>query len=116
VFFELDPGGRFVLTLRDYSRQPDGAVIVIPVLRDRDWIFLCRLKYHADTFTVQDILFSSRRGVWERTAGEYTKIRIPPDKLNKAIRMAGFALTFSEVRDGIVTIIATKENQTQRGS
>jgi 2-polyprenyl-3-methyl-5-hydroxy-6-metoxy-1,4-benzoquinol methylase len=31
-FLELDPGGRLVLTLRDYSREPDGAMVVIPVL------------------------------------------------------------------------------------
>ena len=36
---ELDPDGRLVLTLREYSREPDGAVVVIPVLRGKDRIF-----------------------------------------------------------------------------
>jgi hypothetical protein len=75
-FSERIPGGRLVLTLRDYSHEPDGSVFVIPVLRDKDRIFLCRLKYHAETLTVQDILCSCEQGKWERTAGEYEKIRI----------------------------------------
>lgn len=57
-------GGRLILTLRDYSREPDGAVVVIPFQRTSDRIFLCRLVYDPGTVTVQDIdiAVSGRRG------------------------------------------------------
>jgi hypothetical protein len=107
-FSELDPGGRLVLTLRDYSREPDGAVIVIPVLRDADRIFLCRLEYHADTLTVQDIFYSCRRGLWERNPGKYTMIRIAPDSLTPMLTGAGFAIENASEDNGMMTVIARK--------
>jgi SAM-dependent methyltransferase len=107
-FSELIPEGRLVLTLRDYSRDPDGAVVVIPVLRDNDRIFLCRLEYHTSTLTVTDILYSRERGVWERTAGKYEKIRIGPDTLTRLLTRAGFGIDYSAVNDGMITVIARK--------
>ena len=107
-FSELDPGGRLVLTLRDYSREPDGAVVVIPVERGEDRIFLCRLKYHTGSVTVLDILYSRGHGIWGRTAGEYTKIRIPPDILIRMLTGAGFGIEYSGVNNGMITVIARK--------
>lgn len=108
-FRELDPEGRLVLTLRNYSREPDGAVVVIPVLREADRIFLCKLEYHTDTLTVQFILSSRRRGVWERTAGKYTKIRIAPEMLCRMLTDAGFGIEYSAVDDEMITAIARKK-------
>ncbi|MFA5266678.1 MAG: class I SAM-dependent methyltransferase [Methanoregula sp.] len=107
-FSELDPGGRLVLSLRDYSREPDGAVVVIPVLRQAGRIFLCRLEYHADTITVQDILYSCRQGAWERIAGKYPKIRIAPGTLSRMLTGAGFVIEHSAVKDGMITVIARR--------
>jgi SAM-dependent methyltransferase len=108
-FSELGPGGRLVLTLRDYSREPDGAVVVIPVERGDDRIFLCKLEYHTNTLTVQDILYSRGRGVWERTAGTYTKIRIVPETLSRLLTGAGFSIDNASVENGIITVIAGKD-------
>lgn len=107
-YSNLVPGGRLVLSLRDYSREPDGAVVVVPVLRDKDRIFLCRLAYHAYAVTVQDILYSGTRGTWERTASEYTKIRIDRDTLTRVLTGAGFDIEYSAVKDGIMTVVARK--------
>jgi hypothetical protein len=107
-FSELAPGGRLILTFRDYSREPKGAVEVIPVLRETSRIFLCRLEFHTDTLTVQDILYSGGRGVWERTAGKYTKIRIAPEMLNRMLAGAGFAIIFSAAENGMIAVIARK--------
>jgi SAM-dependent methyltransferase len=107
-FSELVPGGRLVLTLRDYSQEPDGSVFVIPVLRDKDRIFLCGLKYHTDTLTVQDILYSCGRGKWERTAGVYEKIRLAPPTLIRMLAGSGFRIDYSAVNNGMITIIARK--------
>jgi hypothetical protein len=107
-FRELDPGGRLVFTLRDYSCEPDGAVVVIPVLRDKDRIFLCRLEYHKDTLSVQDILYLRRQGIWERTAGKYKKIRIAPGTLIRGLTHAGFAIESSSGDNRMITVIARK--------
>jgi hypothetical protein len=105
---ELDPDGRLVLTLREYCREPDGAVVVIPVLRGKDRIFICKLKYHADNLIVQDILYSRGREVWMRSTGKYTKIRITPDTLTGMLTGAGFGIEFAAVNEGMITVIARK--------
>ncbi len=107
-FSELGTGGRLILGFRDYSQEPEGAVIVIPVQRDADRIFLCRLEYHADTLTVQDILYSRERGPWVRTDGKYRKIRVGPDALARMLAGAGFAVEYSSADDGVITVIAQK--------
>jgi SAM-dependent methyltransferase len=106
---ELIPGGRLVLTCRDYTREPDGAVSVIPVSRDPDRIFLCRLEYHADTVTVQDILYFRSRGSWVRTAGTYGKIRIDPETLSTLLAEAGFFTEYESAAGGLITVIARKD-------
>jgi SAM-dependent methyltransferase len=108
-YSELETGGKLVLSLRDYSREPDGAVVVIPVQRESGRIFLCRLEYHASTLTVQDILYSRGPDFWERNAGRYEKIRIGPDTLARMLTGAGFAIDFSSDDDGMITVIARKD-------
>lgn len=105
---ELEPGGRIVLTLRDYSMEPDGSVVVIPVRRDADRIFLCRLEYRADTVSVTDILVSRKTGQWLRTAGNYTKLRIAPDDLFRRFSDTGFGIVFFESGEGLITVIAER--------
>lgn len=107
-FHELAPGGRLVLAFRDYSCEPDGEVIVIPVQRDMCRIFLCRLDYHADTVSVRDILYSRRQGTWTRSEGTYTKIRIAPGTLAGMITGAGFTIDSSAVDGGIISVVARK--------
>jgi SAM-dependent methyltransferase len=108
-FSELDPGGMLVLAFRDYSRKPDGTEVVIPVERGEDRIFLCKLEYHPDTLTVQDILYSRKRGVWERTTGKYEKIRIAPEIIIRMLNDAGFSIEYSSVENGIITVIARND-------
>ena len=106
---ELNPGGRLVFTLRDYSREPDGAVVMIPVLRDKDRIFLCRLEYHKEKCAVQDILYHRRQGLWERTSGKYEKIRIAPGTLIHMLADAGFAIESSSEDKEMIMVIVRKD-------
>lgn len=107
-FSEMDPGGMMVLAFRHYSQEPDSTEVVIPVERETDRIFLCTREYRPDTLTVQDILYSRKRGVWERTAGEYKKIRTAPDTLTRIHTGAGFRIEYSAVKTGVITVIARK--------
>jgi SAM-dependent methyltransferase len=105
---ELVPGGRLVLTLRDYAGPEDDTVAVIPVQRDADRIFLCRLEYGPAAVTVTDILYSRPGGRWEREAGSYRKIRIAPAFLKECLAGAGFGIGYCRVENGIISVIAEK--------
>jgi SAM-dependent methyltransferase len=105
---ELVPGGKIIISFRDYSQEPEGTVAVIPVRRDADRIFLCRLDYGRDVVRVEDILFSRESGPWARAAGTYSKIRIAPMALMTLIADEGLAVKELEVESGMITIIAEK--------
>lgn len=102
---ELEPGGKLVLSFRDYSHGSTGDVVVIPVRRDEDAIFLCRLEFQSATITVKDIEYSRRRGQWCRECGEYTKIRIPPRVLKAILVDAGFVISYDAEEDGMIVVI-----------
>jgi SAM-dependent methyltransferase len=105
---ELDPGGKIILACRDYSREPEGASWVIPVRKDPDRIFVCRLEYGRETVMVTDILTTREFGTWIRTAGSYRKIRLSPELLVEMITGEGLVLRESITEAGLITIIAEK--------
>jgi len=106
---ELEPGGKCVFSIRDYSAEPEGSVVVIPVRRNPDRIFLCRLEYGNGTVSITDILISRKSGKWERTSGTYTKIRIAPEIFVRMLGNAGFTIEFFETDAGVITIIIGKK-------
>lgn len=105
---ELSSGGKLIISCRDYSREPAGSTCIIPVQRDADRIFLCRLDFGAGQVKVTDILYTRESGTWERVSGTYTKIRIGPDLLEEMMTGAGFSLAVRENVNGIITIIGQK--------
>jgi SAM-dependent methyltransferase len=105
---ELVPGGKILFSFRDYSREPEGTVAVIPVRRDADRIFLSRLEYGRDGARVEDILYSRESGPWVRAASTYPKIRIAPEALMTMITDEGLAAQEPAEESGMVTIIAEK--------
>jgi SAM-dependent methyltransferase len=105
---ELVPGGRLVLSFRNYSPKPDDSVIVIPVKRDAERIFLCRLEYHPETVGVTDVLFDRRSGTWERSAGTYTKLRLAPSLVRELLEEAGFRIDHMAMENGMIVFIAEK--------
>lgn len=105
---ELVPGGKILFSFRDYSRVPEGTRVVIPVRRDADRIFLCRLDYGRDSVRVEDILYSRESGSWTRAAGSYPKIRISPEALTTLIEDEGLAVREPVEESGMITIIAKK--------
>jgi hypothetical protein len=105
---ELVPGGKMVCSFRDYSREPEGSSTVIPVCRDPDRIFLCRLDYAGEMIRVTDILYTRESGPWTRAAGTYPKIRIAPEALTAIMSDVGLVTEDSEAESGMITIIAKK--------
>ncbi|MDD4138359.1 MAG: class I SAM-dependent methyltransferase [Methanoregula sp.] len=107
---ELIPGGKFVLSLRDYSADPVGSVVIVPVQRDGDRIFLCRLEYRPDHVLVTDIVYSRRLGQWERSASNYVKLRLAPAQVREMMKQAGFRIEFMAPENGLVAFIGINEN------
>jgi SAM-dependent methyltransferase len=105
---ELEPCGRLVLSLRDYSWEPECPVTIIPVRRDAEGIFLCRLEYQRESVSVTDIMFSCKSEHWERTSSTYSKCRIAPDGLARILADAGFGIDMFESGEGVITVIAGK--------
>jgi len=105
---ELVPKGKIILSFREYSWQPEGSEEIVPVRRDPDRIFLCKLEYDRDTVRVTDILYTRQSGTWTRSAGTYTKLRLAPEVLVSLITVSELALLEQTTESGMVTIIAEK--------
>ncbi|MDD1691229.1 MAG: class I SAM-dependent methyltransferase [Methanoregula sp.] len=105
---ELGPGGTLVLSFRDYTSEENGSIAIIPVRRDADRIFLCRLEYRQDSVLVTDILFSRMSGAWERSASEYAKLRISPERVREMMEQAGFRIEFVGLENGMIVFIGVK--------
>lgn len=107
-YAELAPGGKLVLSLRDYTLGEKGETVVVPVRRDAGRIFLCRLEYGEERIGVTDIVYSHQTGRWERCASSYEKIRIKPAFLLRELERAGLRIDERIAGEGLITIIAEK--------
>ena len=108
VFQEPDPGGRLVLTLRDYSHEPEGAVVVIPVERDNNRIFLLqagisRRYAHRGGHSLLPRAGSGRGR--PKSTRRSVSIRT---RSSGCSNDAGFGLEYSAVDNGMITVIARK--------
>lgn len=107
---ELLPGGRMILTFRDYTAQPVETPVIIPVRRDPDRIFLCRLDYTTDRVLVTDILYAKESGTWNRAAGSYPKLRLAPDHVAGFLEREGMVVTREPIPSGSIAIHAGKSS------
>jgi SAM-dependent methyltransferase len=101
----LEPGGRLILTFRNYMTPLEGEARFIPVRGDDEKFFTCFLEYF-DTFVkVFDIVHERRDGQWAQRISSYRKLRLDPAALVGALANEGFAVEQS-TRQGMVTIVA----------
>jgi SAM-dependent methyltransferase len=104
----LGEGGRFVVTLRDYSTPLTGPQRFIPVRSDENRIFVCCLEYKASRVTVTDILHEREGSQWKMSASTYDKLRITPEWLDDLLRRSGFAITRDINPSGMLRFVATR--------
>jgi len=104
----LEPGGRFVLTYRDLSREALELERFIPVRSDDTTILTCFLEYEPEAVKVHDLLYKKVDGQWTFRKSFYRKLRLAQTWVEEALRHAGFALTESSVERGFVTLVATR--------
>jgi SAM-dependent methyltransferase len=104
----LGEGGRFVVTLRDYSTPLTGPQRFIPVRSDENRIFVCFLEYKAARVAVTDILHEREGSQWKMSVSTYDKLRITPEWLDDLLRRSGFAITRDINASGMLRFAATR--------
>jgi len=104
----LAEGGRFVITLRDYSTPLAGDRRFIPVRSDEHRIFVCFLEYGASRVRVNDILHQREGSQWTMSVSSYDKLRIMPEWLHDLLRRSGFAVTRDVNPSGMLRFAARR--------
>lgn len=108
VSAELSTGGRFVMTLRDYSTPLTGTQRFIPVRSDENRILTCFLEYGDSHVMVHDILYEWDGGQWSMNVSAYPKLRIAPDWLVATLEENGFAVERGDGPGGMVRFVAKR--------
>ena len=104
----LEPGGRFLITYRDLSREALELDRFIPVRADDDTILTCFLEYETETVKVHDLVYRRVGGEWTFRKSFYRKLRLARAWVEDELRKAGFALAETGVESGFVTLVATR--------
>jgi SAM-dependent methyltransferase len=102
----LAPGGRFVLSFRDYSVPLVDENRFIPVRSDERRILTCFLEYADDTVLVHDILHERAGDAWEMRVSSYRKLRISPGHVIGSLESFGFEARREPGLRGMVRIVA----------
>jgi 2-polyprenyl-3-methyl-5-hydroxy-6-metoxy-1,4-benzoquinol methylase len=104
----LRPGGRFIVTFRDYTQTLVGNGRFIPVKSDADRILACFLEYATDHVDVHDMLHERNGDAWQLRVSAYRKLRLAPQWVSTSLHDGGFAVRTEPGLAGMVRVIATK--------
>jgi SAM-dependent methyltransferase len=107
-FSALVPRGKIILSFRDYSSELVDVQRFIPVKSDEKRILTCFLEYFRDKLRVTDLLYELEDGKWVQKVSSYFKIRITNDKIMNILVSQGFKIIGTEVKKGMIYIIAEK--------
>lgn len=103
----LEPGGSFVITYRDLSRELVGLERILPVQSDDDTIFTCFLEYDGPRVRVTDIVHVRTDRGWKMQKSDYFKLRIPLSWLEGELKSRGFEIQTDDM-DGLSCVVAKK--------
>jgi SAM-dependent methyltransferase len=101
----LAPGGRFVLSFRDYSEPLRDQARFIPVRSDERRILTCFLEYEEDTVLVHDILHERAGDAWETRVSSYRKLRLAPERVVASLETIGFETRVETGARGMVRVV-----------
>jgi SAM-dependent methyltransferase len=108
VAASLRPGGRFVVTFRDYMQPATGDARFIPVRSDANRIHTCFLEEHPDHMLVHDIVHERDGATWRMKLSSYPKLRLAPVAVAETLRYAGLEPTVAPGARGMVRITAVR--------
>jgi 2-polyprenyl-3-methyl-5-hydroxy-6-metoxy-1,4-benzoquinol methylase len=104
----IAPGGKFVISYRDYTSALVGNSRFIPVKADEYRILTCMLEYEEDKVNVTDILHENHKGSWVQKVSSYQKLRLTEIAVNKMLSRIGFKIVSSKVINKLVHTICQK--------
>jgi len=102
----LAPGGRFVLSFRDYSEPLLEASRFIPVRSDERRILMCFLEYEEDCVVVNDVLHERGGDAWDTRVSSYRKLRLSPGRVLGSLESFGFDARQEPGLRGMTRIVA----------
>jgi SAM-dependent methyltransferase len=103
----LSPGGLFVATFRDYVSSPlQGDERFILVRADENRILTCFLEYSDETVLVHDVLHERVAAKWQLRLSSYSKLRLAPEWIVKALTSHGFSARREAGLGGMVRVVA----------
>ena len=108
VFAALEPGGKFVITFRDLTHELKDLDRFLPVRSGENIIFTCFLDFEPETVKVHDIVYKKSGDEWNLFKSWYRKLRVSGQWVNTQLEHCGFTRVNSNVKNGVVTIIAHK--------
>jgi SAM-dependent methyltransferase len=103
----LKPGGKFVVTFRDYTNPLSGQARFIPVRSDESRILTCYLEYEPEHVMVHDIVHERSEGSWQMRVSAYPKLRISPTNVEQSLRKHGLTTVLETAPRGMVRVVAT---------
>jgi len=103
----LLPGGRLILTFRDYERPLEGTSRFIPVRSDENVVFTCFTEYFPGYLDVYDILHERNGSSWTQHVSSYRKLRLPRADVEAWMRSAGLTVS-GGIERGMITLCGMK--------
>lgn len=104
----LLPGGKFILSFRDYSKTLQDQERFIPVKSDENRIHTCILDFSDKNILVTDLLYEKINGDWQMSVSSYRKVRITVAIIHNYLKEIGFRVDVSEEFQRMNLVVATK--------
>lgn len=104
----LTPGGKFIISFRDYSNPLNGNSRFVTVRSDEYRIFSCFLEYFETAVGVTDILYEFNNGRWTQLVSSYKKLRITAHDIQQWLNDSGFKQVSSLTVNRMIHIILEK--------
>jgi SAM-dependent methyltransferase len=100
------PGGRLVLSFRDYTTSLEAERRFIPVKSDADRILTCFLEYEEAHVNVHDLLHERDGAGWRQRVSAYRKLRLSPDWVSITLERVGFEAQRQAGLGGMLRVVA----------
>jgi SAM-dependent methyltransferase len=108
-FERLRPGGMFVITYRDLTKELHGTDRFIPVRSDESKIMTCFLEFEsADSVVVHDLVYTRQDSGWSLNKSGYRKLRLGIDWVRKELSRAGFDILSEDLSRRLIGLSAVK--------
>jgi SAM-dependent methyltransferase len=105
----LAPGGRFIVTLRDYTAEPPvGADRFIPLRGNDKQVFTCFLEYLGDVINVHDLLHEKVGEDWRLKVSNYQKLLLDYRDVNDQLASHALVTAAPQSSGGMIVLQAHK--------